>query len=307
MAEFFDTNIQWQDDSAALLVGGRLFFAKPNTDPTVLANRITIFNDRKLSVVLPNPISLGPDGRSINKIWIGERYSFEAQNKNKVKVFGQPDQGEDTRTGVPIKLTNVQGTNAITAEASPAITAYVDQQIFTFEKVAGANTANVTLDIDGIGAKPIKFNFTEEIAPGLFQNTQTITIIYNSTTDSFNWIDTGRGISLLTNVAGDGNTITADGGPSVTGYVDGQTYQFKPNITNPGNVTLKVGTLPTHSIKSQGSEIPSGGLLINNVYQVTYNATGTVFELPRDFASPLLTPLDTNGFAINTSGFTVAS
>jgi len=319
MSETFNTHQVWfVKGSAAFLVGGKVYYGVVNGDPVnVMGDRIKIFSDRNLGTQLPNPIKTGPDGREVNKVWVGERHSIFVLNKFNVEQFQDLDRGESSGSGPPIKLTNIQGTNVITAEATPTISGYVDGQIYIFGKAAGSNTANVTLNIQGAleGAKPIKFNFNEEIAPGLFQDTAEIQVMYNSagapTTDHFAWVNSGRGISILTNVGGTANAITADGGPSIIGYVDGQHYQFKPTADNTGNVTLKVsnpsGFLPEHSIKSQGVEIPAGGIRSNNVYQVIYNSTGTVFELVVGFAGRLSIPLDTNGFPINTSRFTVAS
>jgi len=295
MSETFNTHQQWQNKTrTAYLDGGKVYYGVVNGDPVnVMGDRINIFANRALTSALPNPISIGLDGRTaVNgipaKVWLAERHSiFVLDNKN-VEQFQDLDKGETPGTGTPITLSNVQGTNAITAESSPTITGYVDGQIYIFKKAGGANTATtapwVTLQITGAsqGAKPIKFNFNEEIKPGMFQDKQEIQVMYNSngapTTDHFAWVNSGRGISILTNVLGDGNTITADGGPSITGYVDGQHYQFKPNTTNTGAATLKVGTLPTHSIKSRGAEIFPGQLVANKTVEVIYNSTGTEFE-----------------------------
>jgi len=221
---------------------------------------------------------------------VGERYSYEVQDKNNVKTEEQPDQGEESTTGTPIKLTNVQGTNKITAEASPAITEYVDGQIYMLQKADGANTATVapwvTLSILGAsqGEKPIRFNFNEEIKPGMFQSGQEIQLMYNGagfpTTDHFAWVNSGRGISILTDVTQvDPNAILANGGPSPFAYIDKQLYSFKAAATNTGNVTLKSGSLSAHSIKNKGQELVPGQILINTFYIVAFNLTGTVFEL----------------------------
>jgi len=288
MSETFSTHPVRFLTNGGINVGGLVYFGVVNGDPVnVIGDRINIFADRALTIALPNPISTGIDGRTaVNglpaKVWLSDRYSVFELDKFNVEQFQDLDKGESPGGSAPIRLTNIQGTNEITAEASPIITGLVDQQIYTFETIA-ANSLPVTLDIDGTGAKPIRFNFNEEIKPGFFQSTQTITVIYNATgaptEDYFNWVDSGRGISILTNVAGTVNAITADGGPSITGYVDGQHYQFKPSGNNTGNVTLQIGTLAVTSIKNKGAELAPGQIVLNKTVEVIYNSTGSEFEL----------------------------
>ncbi|MCH7815712.1 MAG: hypothetical protein IIC60_03975 [Proteobacteria bacterium] len=170
MSETFNTHQVWlTKTSGSLVVGGKVYYGVVNGNPVnVMGDRIKIFSDRNLGTELPNPISTGADGREVNKVWVGERHSIFVLNKFGVEQFQDLDRGETPGTGVPIKLTNVQGTNAITADASPTITDYIDCQIYIFKAVA-ANTAItspwVTLDITGAsqGVKPIRFNFNEEI------------------------------------------------------------------------------------------------------------------------------------------------
>lgn len=295
MSEVFDVHQQWLDkNTGALLIGGRVYYGKPNTDPKILANQISIFSNRARTIALPNPQTIGIDGRVENKPWLGERYSIQVDDVLNVLNYSDPDNGESPSSGQVLALSNVQGINTLTAETSVGITAYNDQQIFTFETVA-TNTSNMTLDVDGIGPRAIKFNFVEEIKPGFFQAGQMIEVIYSAAQDNFSWANAGRGISLLTNVAGDGNTITADGGPSITGYVDQQLYQFKPNITNGGDVTLKVGSLPTVSCKDKGAEIRPEQFKANGIVIVSFNSVGPVFEVinNQDVGITLDTPKNT--------------
>jgi len=295
MSETFNTDPVRFLKNGRINIGGKIYYGVVNGDPVnVSGDRIDIFANRALTTALPNPISTGSDGRTaVNgvpaKVWLGVRHSlFELDNKN-VEQFQDLDRGETPGTGAPIKLTNVQGTNAITAEAPGGITGYVDGQIYIFGKADGANTAItapwVTLAITGAsqGAKPIKFNFNEEIKQGMFQDTQEIQVMYNSagfpTTDHFTWVNSGRGISILTNIGGTADAITADGGPSKVAYVDGQHYQFKPTANNTGAATLNIETIGAKSIKSQGAQLGANVLKANTSYIVSYNSTGDLFEL----------------------------
>lgn len=289
MAEVFDIQQQWFDSFGSLAVGGLVYYGKPNTDPKIVANQIPVFSDRALTVAtqLPNPQTIGADGRVENKPWLGQRYSIQVDDLNGVTIFSSQDNGENPSTGTVLALSNVQGFDAITAETPAGITEYEDQQVFTMRTV-GANTGKVTVNIDAVGERALKFNFNEEISPGFFQSGQSITFIYNSQQDNFNWIDSGRGISLLTNVGGTGDAITADGGPSVTGYVDKQIFIFRAKSVNSGAATLKIGTLPVISIKKNNDvELQAGEIQINQDVIVVFNSvlSGGTFQVISQLAN----------------------
>jgi len=308
MPAFIDENQQFIDpDTSAPIVNGTVFFGEQGANPE--DEPLEVFANRALDDSLGTSIQTDASGRTTQKVWIPGRYSFLVKNSAGSQKLMDLDAGSIESIGVTVVLTNIVGANNITASASPQITVLASGQQFTF--TAGAiNTDDMTLKIDNLDPKPILFNFAEQMAPGFIQQNATVNLTYNSTEDAYFWGNEGRGISLLTNVAGDGNDITADGGPSVTGYVDKQIFIYKQNTTNTGDVTLMVGTLPTISIKSQGFELAPGVLLADNIYMVAFNTAISVFELVSGapFSGALLKILDTNGFSINESqGDAVAS
>lgn len=164
------------------IVNGNIYIGARNGDPRV---PIPIFSDRELTTPLLNPQATDAAGRSVNKIWIPDRYSIEVTNSNDVRRYIQTDVGESSSASV-INLGNVQGANAITATGTPTITSYVDQAQFTFKTVQ-INTDAMTLNVDGIGVKPIVKNKNKPIQPGNFEAFQIAILTYNSTSDSFEW------------------------------------------------------------------------------------------------------------------------
>lgn len=279
MSEVFNVHQQWFDPViGGAMINGKVYYGLPNTDPKILSNQIDVFADRALTVDLPNPQTIGIGGRVENKPWVGQRYSIRVDDRFGVMRYSYPDQGENPSSGETLVLSNVQGINNITCETPAGITQYVAQQLFTLRTVA-TNTGDMTINIDGVGAKPIKFNFNEQIAPGFFQAQQVILLIYNSVGDNFSWANAGRGISLLTGVAGDGDTITANGGPSTIAYVDGQQYQFKPNADNTVAVTLDINGLGPIAVESNGSALSPGRLATDIAFIVSYNSIRNTFEL----------------------------
>jgi len=286
MPAIIDENTQYIDpDTSAPIVNGKVFYGAQGSDPEAVP--IKVFSNRAMTDpgnVVAQPVRTDASGRTIpSPLFAAERYSFRVKLSDNTEKLINLDAGQPAEAVGISKLTNIGGTgNAITADADPPISSLGptdDGRQFTLTTLS-INTDKMTLAIGAIPAKPIRFNFKEEMAPGFVQATATVNITYNSAEDAFMWNNEGRGISLLTGIAGDGNDITATGGsPSVTGYVNGQIYQWEQNITNTLAVTLKVAALPKLSIKSQGAEIPVGVLKTNVIYFAAYNATGTLFEL----------------------------
>jgi len=280
MPAFIDENQQFIDpETNAPIVNGQVFFGVQGDDPTVLANRITVFTDRGLTTPINQPIATDAAGRTSVKIWIPGRYSFAVLTSvvsGGTQKLIDEDAGSTEAVGTTV-LTVISGANIITASADPVLTELVNGEQFTLTAIA-VNTDKMTIDIDGTGAKPLKFNFNEEMAPGFIQANQTLNFTYNSTgaptTDFFVWDNEGRGISILTNVAivigTDPNTITADGGPSVAGNVADQLYSFKVDTTNDDKVTLKIGTLTAVAIKNKGADLLPGQLLADIIYIVSF-------------------------------------
>ena len=100
MSEVFDVHQQWFDPViGGFMIGGKVYYGLPNTDPTILSNQIDVFADRALTVALPNPQAIGIGGRVENKPWIGQRYSIRVDDSYGVMRYSSPDQGENASTG----------------------------------------------------------------------------------------------------------------------------------------------------------------------------------------------------------------
>jgi len=62
-----DERTQFVDDAGNPIVNGSIYIGLQNADP--VANPITIFSDRALTVPIANPQLTDSEGRSVNKIW----------------------------------------------------------------------------------------------------------------------------------------------------------------------------------------------------------------------------------------------
>lgn len=80
---------------------------------------------------------------------------FRFTNMGNATAQGNAVSVQDVQNGSLVTLTTVAGTDTITANTAPSITAYAAGQRFQF-LAAGANTTNVvTLNINGLGAKNV--------------------------------------------------------------------------------------------------------------------------------------------------------
>lgn len=180
MSAFINENTQFVDSDGKPIVNGKLYIGVKGLDP--VNNAITIYSDRSLSTVIANPQILDANGRSANKIWIPGLYSFRVDNTNDVQQIQDLDAGDISVTGTT-SLFNVQGTNSITATASPTIASYVDGEVYIFRS-ANANTGSTTLNIDNVGSKDVTIA-GQVISAGDIREDVTYAVAYNEVTDDF--------------------------------------------------------------------------------------------------------------------------
>lgn len=185
MSSLIDERTQFEDEAGKPIVGGFIYIGVQGADPVL--NPITIFSDRELTTTISNPQVLDSFGQSTNKIWIPGRYSMKIEDLNNVQQYQELDNGAEISSGVTT-LDNVIGANTITAEATDTIEAYTDKEVYVFT-TAQSNTSDVTLNIDTVGAKSVTKNIQEEIASGEMGADQVQAVIFNESTDEFQWLN----------------------------------------------------------------------------------------------------------------------
>ena len=257
MPAILNEHTQFTDSGGKPLVSGKVYFGVQNADPVV--SPISIFSDRALTVALANPQTLDSLGRATNKVWIGARYSIRVDDSAAVQIYQELDNGEADDIGVTA-LENVAGANTITATAATTITAYVDLQQYAF-RTASLNTASVTLNIDSVGAKDVVKNQDQAILPSEFEAAQNIIVIYNSSTDDFEWVNHNdkivafyEGSSVVAAATTEiwdkaGNTVHITGNTGITslgtapnvGAVRWVIFDGTPTLTNSANLNLPGG------------------------------------------------------------------
>jgi len=207
MSVQFDEQQQFVDSSGSPVVNGFIYIGIRNLDP--VANPITIYSDRALTVVLANPQRTDANGRAVNKIWLSGRYSVKVEDVNNVQLYQELDNGE-AEGSETTNLVNVLGSNAITADGSPTITSYADKAIFILQILLENTTDAVTINIDGLGVKTIERNFDQAIGKGKFKVNQTVMLVFNTQTDSFHWINENARVLFQTKGADIAAAATVD-------------------------------------------------------------------------------------------------
>lgn len=182
MSASLDENTQYIDEATGeLLSNGYIYIGQDGLDAKL--NPISIYSDRNLTTTLSNPQRIGPDGRALNKIWIPGKYSMKVENNRKVQKLNDLSLGEITQEGNTI-LTNVQGTNSITADAVQTISELSANQVYVFTAV-NTNTGAVTLTIDLITTYPIKKRHDIDLQAGDIEANQVVAVIWNATDSVF--------------------------------------------------------------------------------------------------------------------------
>ena len=182
MAALLDEHKQYIDEvTNAPLVAGKLYVGTKGNAPKT--NPKPIFSDRELTIALSQPQILDAFGKTTNKVWTDGEYSLQVDNSNDVQKFQDLDAGETASSGITT-LSNIQGTNAITAEASTTITEYTDKEIYTWA-VLITNTGAATLSIDSLDADPLVFANSAPVVSGDLLVGRIISAQRNNTNSNF--------------------------------------------------------------------------------------------------------------------------
>jgi len=323
MPVIIDEHTQYMNEGGKPLVNGKIFIGVVNQDPKL--NPEPIFADPALTTPLPNPQALDSFGRTVNKMYVAGRYSFKLEDSNGGQIVQDLDRGSVPAVGITV-LTNIQGTNAITAQANPIISNYVDKEQFSLT-IINSPTGATTLNIDGLGAIPIRKNGLE-IQPNQLLADQLLVVAFNIIgpvfelisgtknlaepldTNNFS-INESQGASVASAIqpniwAGDGNTLHITGTNQIDDFTDAPRIGAKVTLIFDDVLILKNGL----GITLQGGAdiVTKAGDRIE-VYADAVDAfSGVYFRLnvpPSAFATQLFHAQDQK--ANNTVGGTLTS
>lgn len=261
MASMIDEHPAFFDDDGKPLVDGEIFIGVFNADPEVAT---AIFSDPELTVALANPQTIDSFGRATNKIYIPGLYSMEVKDSNEVTKYTNLKNGEVQGTGIT-SIGSIAGTNNITGTATTTITAYVNNETYVFV-AASANTGNVTLNWDGVGAKSLVYDFDTQLEQNHIVADQTIAATYNSTEDNFQWVNPNRQVRYGVEGASVASATTVD-----LGLVTGNSIDISGTTT-----ITSFGTTPDGSVFWATA---------TGIFQITYNVTSMIIPAQANYTT----------------------
>jgi len=171
-------------------------------------------------------------------------------------------------------------TYAITV--TPALTAYVTGQVFTF-KANTLNTGACTLNVSGLGAKSIVKSYNLALETGDIKANQLVMVQYDGTnmqmiSDSAFIKISQDGHEIYAADAGANDTYVITLAPVPAAYVTGMVVNFKANTINTGACTINVNGLGAKSIvKSYNVALEDGDIKAGQDVQLIYD--GTNFQM----------------------------
>lgn len=285
MSSVINENHPFQGVDGLPIVDGYIHIGARTQDPTLLANKITIYSDRDLTTALANPQRTDSFGKSVNKIWIPGKYSIVATDIDGNQKYSDLDAGELPGTGVT-RCENTQGTNDIIVDAVPTITVLVDTQLYVF-RAANTNTGAMTLQIDTTTQYPIKKQHDTALVAGDLEADQTVVVAFNEADLTFELISSPLVLSAVDfNVSGDltvqGTIFTGkgsdiddtdvDGSNILTLPLDGNTYDFS-------------GTQQVDEIATTGQVGTEIQLVHTSARQLTHHATDLILKGENDITT----------------------
>lgn len=285
MATLLDENPYWPTVGGKPIVNGYIYIGDDGEDPE--NNPKDIFSDESLETALRNPQRTGADGRSENKIYLDGKYSIRISDSTDSQVFQDLNRGSVTVITGPIGLENVEGINAITAEAvNGPITSYVDQQEYVLTLVSTPTDA-MTLDIDGIGVVNV-------VNGNQYAANDVVAFIYNESENVFQASTPGIFENEGADVASatqpniwvpDGNTRHMTGTDPITTFADAPRIGARVTV-----IFDEAGVIITHG----------SGITLQGAADITTEA-GDTFEVYADALDAF------SGVYIRKSGFPLFS
>lgn len=161
-----------------------------------------------------------------------------AAQANEYATLGQ------LQTSVAAYLVGVSGGDIITANGSPPVTAYQTGSNYRFKAVATNTTTNVTINIDSVGAIPLRRNDGQPVSIGGITNGEIVEFTYDGT----------NGIITSTSMA------LADGGTAGSSRASG-IQNLLPTQAGKNGYILSTATINyTTTTRSRASNVATIGV-----------------------------------------------
>ena len=258
--------------------GSGVFTINTAGQPVITGTTIssTTFNSLTADLATGLTTALTKDGQSTPTANIGMG-AFKITNLAAATVASDAARLDQVQGGAATFIT-VTGTDTLTGTVVPALSAYATGNQFSF-LVANTNTAAVTINVDGIGAKAITRTGTTPLVAGDMVAGQAVEIIYDGTRfqlvngNSFTNLKVSGTLAVTGIATFTAQPIVSSLTASLPVFTDASKGLVSNTMTGTGDVVMS--TSPTLVTPALGT--PQSGIATNLTgLPLTTGVTGTL-------------------------------